>query len=173
MSLLRNVLIVAGIALGFPVALVGIGVAHCYASGGSLSVTVLLDCLCFIAGAATVFMGGATVLLLFDRFFPQRPIRVPDDAPLSQAPLPGPKTVPPKPVPEMTPPKPYRIRLARFLGVAPSDLGNTSQTKSGMRFWTSLTTFVRHGPKPRVLIRFFLERIRHAVHGEKSVRKPH
>ncbi len=163
MSFLRNILIITGIGVGFPAALVGIGVAQCYASGGSLSVTVLLDCLCFIGAVATVFMCAGTMLLLLNRFFPPQPVRLPDDTPSPEA---------PRPVRKNAPPKPYRIRLARFLGVAPSEVGSTPQAKSSMRFWTSLTTFVRHGPKPRALIRFFLERIRRVVHGEESAQGP-
>jgi hypothetical protein len=163
MSFPRNLLFIAGIAVAFPCVLAGIGVAQCYASGDSLSVTVLLECLYFLAAVATVVICAGTMLLLLNRLFPPKSVDLSDDT-LSPEAL--------RHVREIVPPKPYRIRLARFLGVAPSELENTrSKTGSRMKFWTSLTTFVRHGPKPTALIRFFLKRIRRAIHAEESAQR--
>ena len=140
-AFLGHLLAIAGIAVGYPLALVAIGVAP-----------VLLDYLYSLAVVATLFMCGGAKLELLNRLFFLKPVELPDDAEA------------PRPVPKIVPPKPYPIRLARFLGVAPSELKNTrSRTGSSMKFWTSLSTFIRHESKPRVLIRFILERIRRAV----------
>ena len=164
MSLLRNLLLLTGIAIGFPLALVTIGVSHCYAHGDPLSVIVFVECLYFVAGAATVFMGAGITLVLLNYLFPLKPADLPEHDVLTDMPSLGRK---------IPPPKPYRIRLARFLGVAPSDLETSScRERSDMTFWTSVTTFIRRGPKPPVLIRFFLERIRHAVRGQESKPRP-
>ena len=151
-------------AVGFPLAFVAIGVAQGYATGDSLPVTSLLECLYFIAAVVTVIMCAGTLLVLLNRLFPPKPVELPDDDLSSES---------SRPVRKIVPPKPYRVRLARFLGVAPSELENRrSPTESNMKFWTSLTAIIRHGPKPPALIRFFLERIRRAVRGEESAQRP-
>ena len=164
MSILRHLLFLTGIAIGFPLALMAIGVWHCYANGDSLSAIALVECLYFVAVAATVFTGAGITLVLLNYLFPLKPTDLPEHNVSTNVSFPG---------REIAPPKPYPVRLARFLGIAPSDLETSScRTPSDMTFWTSVTTFIRRGPKPPVLIRLFLERIRHAVRGQESVPRP-
>ncbi len=162
MSLLRHLLLIAGVAIGFPLTLVSIGAAHCYANEESLSVATLGECLYFLTGVATVFMCVGVTLLLLNRLFTLEPVDLPDDDSLTFVPCPG---------RQISLPKPYRIRLARFLGIPPSDLDSTRcGARSNMTFWTSATTFIRRGPKPPALIRFFLEQIRRVVQRTRITR---
>lgn len=164
MAWIRNLLLIVGIAFGFPLTMVVGGVAANFASTGeALPADVIINCFGFVVIVGTIITGAAINLMIMNRFFPPR-LEV--EAPQEQTPD---KT---KPAVKIAPPKPFRIRLARFLGVAPSELTtDQSRAESKMPFWMAATVFARRGPKPLWLIRFLLDRIRRAVRGSKSAKR--
>ena len=67
---------------------------------------------------------------------------------------------------ELHVPKPFSQRLARYSGRSEDELAKSGERpRSNMPFWSLVDFRSRYGPKPAMQIRFFLERIRDAVHG--------
>jgi hypothetical protein len=169
MFTLRRLLLVAGMGIAIPLVLVGMGVAQCHAGGGFLSGTALMDCLRFVVAAAAIITCAGVVLVLLSRFFPAQRSGLPDESFSPESPPDDEVEEPGPPASEAAPRRPYGIRLAHFLGVDASALEDARHpAPSPMPFWTSMQTFVRHGPKPLSLIRLLLSRIHRAVHGEET-----
>ena len=62
-------------------------------------------------------------------------------------------------------PEPFSQRLAHYTGKSESELANYHEpAKSKMPFWSLVDFRSWHGPKSIGLIRYYLERIRDAVH---------
>src|SRR5690606_8720831 len=75
---------------------------------------------------------------------------------------------PPCPLPDPAPVAPHPERLARYLKVAPAEVGQPRPSPSRMKYWALPALLIRHGPKSPAWIRQILERIRRAVHGDSS-----